>query len=48
MRIISVNLNGIRAAARKNFFNWLTKVQVKDERFSDHAALIMDYSMELS
>lgn len=27
MRVISVNLNGIRAAARKEFFSWLSKVQ---------------------
>ena len=25
MRIISVNVNGIRAAYRKNFFTWLQK-----------------------
>ena len=25
MRIISLNLNGIRAAARKGFFSWLEK-----------------------
>ncbi len=27
MRIISINLNGIRAADRKGFFNWLTEQQ---------------------
>lgn len=27
MRIITINTNGIRAAARKGFFNWLTKQQ---------------------
>ena len=25
MRIITINTNGIRSAARKGFFNWLTK-----------------------
>ena len=25
MRVISVNVNGIRAAHRKGFFNWLPK-----------------------
>ena len=27
MRIITLNVNGIRAAARKNFFDWLPKQQ---------------------
>src|SRR6056297_2327397 len=27
MRVISANLNGIRAAARKDFFSWLPKIQ---------------------
>lgn len=63
MRIITLNINGIRSAERKGFFTWMqlqnadiiclqeTKAQVtatsiyKDERFSDHAPLIMDYDL---
>ena len=62
MRIITLNVNGIRSAERKGFFSWMqqqnadiiclqeTKAQehqliYKDERFSDHAPLIMDYEL---
>lgn len=51
MRIITINLNGIRSAANKGFFAWLTQQdadivclqELKAQRFSDHAPLIIDY-----
>ncbi len=45
MRIITLNTNGIRAAAKKGFFAWLATQDA--ERFSDHAPLIMDYDYEI-
>ena len=52
MRIISVNTNGIRAAAKKGFFDWLAKVdadvvciqetKARIEQLQDHAVFFPD------
>jgi len=52
MRIISLNLNGIRSAANKGFFEWLARQdadiiclqELKAQCFSEHAPLIIDYT----
>ena len=56
MRIITFNANGIRSAARKNFFGVITPALTDrvrgasiytGEQFSDHAPLTMEYDIAL-